>query len=99
MSKKNRKHLRYNPDPLDFALISFDSRKNVSEFAPTETGLLLQESYGGAGMVVKKVHDYKVGEFIWVKVGQLAPMYAEVRWIKELDDYLLRIGLQYYEAN
>lgn len=87
--------IRFQPDPLDHALIDF---KNESAFHASAVGLILNESYTGCALVIKTTDAVIPNQTVKVKVGRLDPMPAKVIWIKPLlDDSLIKIGIQFLE--
>lgn len=92
----HRKYIRFEPDPLDYALIDF--KLNFGEFRPEIIALIVDEApLGGCGLVIKKIDDLKIQQACVIKVGRMAPIAAEVAWFKKLEDDLMRIGIKYLE--
>jgi hypothetical protein len=90
-----RRYIRARPDPLDHAEIQF----GVSpEFKPDAVGLIVDEApMGGASVVILSTSKVHEGLECRVKVGRLQPLRAQVRWIRELDKEILRVGLRFLE--
>jgi hypothetical protein len=95
MSKANRKHTRFLPEPGTYALI--DTRENPESFEPKITALVYNESYSGCAVVVHSTKKLQMGEICWVQISTLKALKAEVRWRKELDNGIARVGLRYIE--
>jgi hypothetical protein len=89
-----RKHIRFEPDLGTIALIDTSSE---GKFDPKINGLTLQESQGGAAILVASTIIILEGEIIQVKVGNLHVMKAEVRWLKRFEGDVYKIGIQYLE--
>lgn len=87
--------LRFQPDPLDYALIDF-SEGGLS-FNPQAVALIANESYAGCALIFKFTEAAKSEGKIKVKVGRLAIMEAEVVWLKALDGSLLQMGVKFLE--
>lgn len=87
--------VRFQPDPLDSALIDFQPDRNP--FQPTSVALILNESYTGCALVTKKVVGLKENQWIRVQVGRLAVMDARIVWIKDIDETLAKIGVEFME--
>mgnify|MGYP000904760218 FL=1 len=92
-----RRAIRFKPDPGDYALVDMLNIENASDFRPTLLGLILEESAKGCGIVVLSNMVLKVGTFCRVKVGRGPALKAEVRWRKDLDEEVMRLGLLYLE--
>ncbi len=88
-----RKHIRFDPDKNTMIWIS----KNTHQFHKDFLGLVDGESHGGTAFTINQDLEIMEGDFILVQVGQLNTMKAQVRWIKEYDENLYRIGIMYLE--
>lgn len=86
--------IRFQPDPLDHALIDFSVGNK--EFTPTAVGLILNESYTGCALVIKAL-TIEENELIRIQVGRLSPMPAKIVWVKVMDESLLKVGIQFIE--
>ena len=91
--KHRRKHIRFKPDEGKFACIDFQVEEKG--FNPSTYALIFNEAYKGCGLVVIKDPKLRQGRLIKVKVGELAPCTAEVRWITPLHEGVWMIGLAY----
>ena len=88
-----RKHLRFKPDPLDVALIGrYDEN---DRFVPQQVGLIAEESYSGCGIVSVAEKPFDVGQHLVIAVGKQPPQWAEVRWCRQVENDLLRVGLMF----
>ena len=93
---RQRKHIRYRPDPLTYALI--DEVSDSSDFAPKHIALVVDESLGGCGLIVVGNDQFlPLASHCRVKVGELSPLKAEVAWRCQLDDVTVRLGLAFLE--
>lgn len=92
-----RRAIRFKPDPGDYALVDMLNIERAGDFRPTMLGLILEESAKGCGIVVLSNVVLKIGSFCRVKVGRGPALKAEVRWRKDLDDEVMRLGLLYLE--
>ncbi|MNL09605.1 hypothetical protein D3C87_1303720 [compost metagenome] len=84
--------VRFQPDPLDSVLI--DLNFDASPFTPTAVGLILNESYTGCAIVLKTV-DLKANQLLRVQVGRLGIMGAKLIWAKDVEEGLMKIGIQF----
>ena len=91
-----RKHIRFKPDPLAYALI--DSREGASEFVPDHVALIADEApMGGCGLIAGDIDHLQMHSICRVKLGELAPLRAEVVWRKAIDHSIVRIGFSFLE--
>jgi hypothetical protein len=95
MGKPLRKHIRFLPEPGTCALI--DTRPDPEVFEPKLTSLVYNESYSGCAVVIHSTKKLQPGDICWVQISTLRPLRAEVRWRKELDSGIARVGLSYIE--
>lgn len=95
MTKANRKYTRFLPEPGTYALI--DPRISPLKFEPKVTALVYNESFSGCAVVVQSCKKLQIGDVCSVQISTLSPMKAEVRWRKELDNGITRIGLRYLD--
>lgn len=92
----NRSKIRFLPDNNELGLISFD----LEEFSQDIAALIINESLHGVCLVVNRkliptTVTINIGLMLLVKAGKLDPMEAVVRWVKEIDEELVRIGIEY----
>ena len=106
-----RRYLRFNPNAAEIqdlqqksmvALAHVDLYLESEDFHPTILGLLVDQSHAGCSVVLiqsknEKYERLEEGAEVSIKAGALHPMRAVVRWRKELDEDLLRIGFQFME--
>ena len=83
---------RFQPDPLDSALLDFNF--DASPFTPTAIGLIINESYTGCSIVLKTV-DLKANQLLRVQVGRLGIMGAKLIWAKDVEEGLMKIVIQF----
>ncbi|MNK80910.1 hypothetical protein D3C87_1006430 [compost metagenome] len=87
--------IRFQPDPLDHALIDFQFE--TAPFEPEAVGLILNESYAGCALVIKTTKLLNKDQKIKVKVGRIDPMMAKVIWVQPLEASLVKVGIQFLE--
>lgn len=90
-----RRSTRFSPDPLNTAQLQFYPQSDL--FQPDHVALIVNESYTGACLVLQTKKKLKPEMKVIVKTGKLAPMAAEVIWIRQLDVDLFKIGIDYFE--
>lgn len=89
----NRKGLRFPAETG--TLIHIDLHPEVPDFNPGIVGLVIDEAAKGCGAIILTHRQIAEGDFCKVKVGRLAPIKAEIKWIKQLDAQVMKIGLLY----
>lgn len=90
-----RQFTRYLPDPGSIALILTDGKGKKLE-APIPC-LIVEESYGGCGLMAMKNSFVKKDMQFEVQVGRLSKMKGQVRWTKILEDKIIYFGIEYLE--
>lgn len=99
---ERRRHMRFPPDDIEIARIQFtDADPDPSTFRTDMAGLVIEEAYGGAGVVALShggPADIAEGTRCHVRVGNLGPLKAEVRWVKRLDEDVAKLGIEYLDA-
>lgn len=94
-SKDKRRAIRFEPDPGTIAWIDTRDSKSRSAFSAQEPALIMEESEKGCGLAMKECNTLKVGGTCRVKVGNMNPVRAEIRWITHIDSQVIRVGLMY----
>jgi len=88
--------VRFPPDSLDHAEISFDS--GGGDFAPALVGLLYDEApLNGCALVVLEDDRLQVDARCRVKAGRMAPVQARIVWRRLIEPRLVHVGVQYLE--
>lgn len=87
--------VRFQPDPLDHALVDFKSEREP--FQAAAVGMILNESYTGCALVLKTTEAVRPDLIIKVQVGKLSPLMARIVWVKVLDHNLIKAGIQFLE--
>lgn len=91
---QKRKHLRYKPELGTVAMISSALH---GAFKAEFSALILDEAFQGCHLVMPLTESFKVGSVFRVKLPELNPMEAEVRWRTLLDDRVMRLGIMFRE--
>jgi hypothetical protein len=92
----SRRYIRFKPDTSTYAGI--DTRTEDKAFIPQIMGLVYEESSYGCGMVLIGIEKLQVGDICRIQVGGGTPVEAQVRWRKEIDCDVVRIGFMYLKA-
>ncbi|MCB0403957.1 MAG: hypothetical protein KDD51_04175 [Bdellovibrionales bacterium] len=90
-----RRHTRFNPDYLTVAWIELG--ESEEDFKPQMAAIVINQSYRGAALGVRPHDAIRVGQKCFVKVGELAPLRAEIVWIKGEDPELIKIGVNFLD--
>lgn len=90
-----RRWTRFHPDVMTEG--SVDIRAKKGKYSPTHRALVLDEAFKGCGLVVVGPFPLTVGDTLWVKVGQMDPMEAEIRWMEKLEDRIFKLGIFFLE--
>jgi hypothetical protein len=95
-ASNKRRHIRFTPDPLDYAQISLDL--DAATFTPDFVALIVEESpMGGCGLAMLQTDRVVSGTKLLAKVGRLTPLRSEVVWVRKVDDHIMRLGLRFLE--
>jgi hypothetical protein len=94
--KNAREKIRFTPEGDQLGFISF----NLMEFKPDISTLILNESSRGACLVVNRKLipprlSFTPGLTLLVKIGNLHPVIAIVRWVQEVDEDLAKVGIEH----
>lgn len=103
MSKSNfnaspisrRRHTRFNPDYLTVALLEMGESEN--DFSPQMAALVINQSYRGAALAMRPHAALTLGQKCYVKVGELAPLRAEIVWMKGDDPEMIKVGVNFLD--
>lgn len=88
-----RRFTRFKPDKNTLSWFCADQEN----FEPDHVGLTTSEAHGGAGFIFVGDLPVVIGQYIIIQTGELAPIRAQVRWIKPLGEGISHIGIQYIE--
>lgn len=90
-SDNRREYFRYNPDTNALVEIQLDGNRAIM-------GLMRDESYSGCAAVYQKsAFHFEEGETVEVQAGNHNPRPADIKWIEELDDKLIKVGFEWVE--
>ncbi len=87
-----KRSIRFAPDPGTLAAVGFN---NGTDKAFTLFGLVLNESSTGCALVVMSDKKLKKEMECSCIVGHLPNTPAKIRWVKELEKGLLKLGIEY----
>lgn len=89
-----RRPIRFVPDALTIATLSTHSQK---DFKPNMVALVLNESFSGCALLVNGDNVLKKEQKVMIKLGQLDAMPAKIAWVKNLEESIYKIGVQFLE--
>lgn len=98
-----RRFMRVPPDDLEVAHLCFDLGLTEDRFVPQVVGIVIEENVlGGCGICVRMREDFRlrrlqIGDRCLIRLANLAPMVAEVRWRRQLDEAVLRVGFAFLD--
>jgi hypothetical protein len=97
MSDDSRKSRRFPPDEGAMAWIDPSAPDDRRDFKPTIPALVTDEALYGCGIVI--LFDDRLSENAecMVQVGNLAPLRAQIRWVKGLHNDVQKLGLMFLE--
>lgn len=95
-NSNKRKYIRFKPDPMAYCEI--DMNLAPKPFQAQSIGLIVNESpMGGCSIITLDFVKLTLGDRCRLKVGELAPLMAEVVWTREMDDHVIRYGFKFLE--
>ncbi len=92
---QRRKFTRFAPDPGAIALICTDG--NGKKITPPLPCLIVEEAYGGVGLVAMAHPMIRKNAVLEFQVGKLPKMKGEVRWVRLLENKIAYFGVNYLE--
>ena len=98
MTKKDadaekRRSLRIKPELMDMAIIDIGLH---DAFRAERVALVVDVTpNSGCGLVMVLDHALKAGQTCRIKIGDKNPRKAKVMWQNELDESLVRLGLEF----
>ncbi|MDZ7790596.1 MAG: hypothetical protein U5L08_08925 [Xanthomonadales bacterium] len=94
-----RRYLRYPPDETEIVLLQFSNTTPSEEvFEPETAGLVCEESRGGLRVVVLTrgpIGSVEKGSRCVVQVANLGLQAAEIRWMEDVDDDVVKLGVEF----
>lgn len=94
--KNIRRYIRFRPEGNLYAQL--DTQADRDAFSFEYVALILDEApLGGCGLAAHKEVKLVPGDLCRLKIGQLAPLKAEVVWKRILDEEIVRFGFKFLE--
>ena len=97
MLDEARTSRRFPPDEGTIAWIDPNMQGDKRDFKPTIAALVTDESLRGCGIVVLSRDDMCQGAECMIRVGRLAPLLSQVRWVKDLSANARKVGVMFLE--
>ncbi|MDJ0508004.1 MAG: PilZ domain-containing protein [Crocosphaera sp.] len=86
-----RKHQRYyNSQGSSVELLT-----DAEEITQSFKGMILDDSFGGCGLIVITEEKLLNGQLCQLKLKNLDPILCQIVWLKRLDKNILRLGVRY----
>lgn len=96
-----RKHVRFRPGPLDVAYIQFQDPKSkyLSPSFKADCVAFIEDlaPLGGVGLIAHNRPEIQKGEVCRIQIGPLAPLLAEVVYLRVLTGTVMRVGCHFLE--
>ncbi len=86
--ENKRQHIRFEPDENTLILLKVDNDE-------IHSGLCVSESQGGCSAAFLNNSAFVAGKMVYLKVGKLDSISAEIRWVTELDEDIVKVGFKY----
>lgn len=86
---EKRKNIRYPSDRNSLIELIRIGQKGETDMM---IGLLINESWHGCCAVFKKPFPFTSNDDLIAHVGSLSNIKADIKWIMEIDDTLIKIG-------
>lgn len=90
MTKDKRTEIRFPSEDNTVAWISRDTEK----FQEDISALIENESHEGCCLITHRLSKPAVGEKYLIKVGEVGPHPAQVKWTREIGEGLFKVGFQ-----
>lgn len=97
MEYTDRQGVRFPPDDGAVAWLDPSVYEDKSQFTPTVSALIVNEALRGCGLITQHQDWLKEGMICMVRVDRLAPLPAEIRWVRDLGEGVSKIGVQFLE--
>ena len=92
-----RQGLRFPPDDGAVAWIDPSVYEDRRDFKPAYAALIVNEALLGCGLVTLQQDWLRVGMVCMVKLEHLAPVKSEIRWVRDLGDGIIKIGMAFLD--
>ena len=97
MLDEARTSRRFPPDEGTIAWIDPNVQGDKRDFKPTIAALVTDESLQGCGIVVLSRDHIGLDTECMIRVGGLAPLLSQIRWVKDLGTNARKVGVMFLE--
>jgi hypothetical protein len=97
MPKDARKSRRFPPDEGTLAWIDPNVHDDKRHFKPTIAALVTDEALHGCGMITLSRDPIGPDAECMIRVGDLAPLRSQIRWVKDLSGDARKVGVMFLE--
>ena len=92
-----RRFRRFPPDEGTIAWIDPSVQDDKRNFKPTMAALVTDEAVHGCGLVTLSRDQIGLYGQCTVRVGDLAPLRSEIRWVQDLSADVRKVGVMFLE--
>ncbi|MGK7944371.1 MAG: hypothetical protein AB4058_07870 [Microcystaceae cyanobacterium] len=93
-SRDQRRYVRYENN--QGRLVNFSLRSSVGSIVIPSEAILLDESFGGAGLLILTTEDVHIHQICYMEVSEIGWVKAQIIWVTILSDELYkRVGIRY----
>lgn len=97
MEYTTRKSIRFAPDEGAIAWLDREVREDWQDFNPLLAALVADESHTGCGLVVLSREWLQEDMDCMIQIGGATPLTAHVRWIRDLGEGVVKVGLKFVD--
>ena len=97
MLDETRTSRRFPPGEGTIAWIDPRVHDDERNFKPTIAALVTDESLRGCGIVVLSRDDMCQGAECMIRVGDLPPLWSQIRWVKNFRATAQMVGMMFLE--
>lgn len=88
---ERRKHIRFGPDENGLVYITCSAAGKEKRFP----ALLVNESFSGCSLVMAGTAACATGTAVRLQVGKMEVSAAHVCWVRQMEDNITKLGIQY----
>ncbi|MCK5883853.1 MAG: hypothetical protein KAG61_09205 [Bacteriovoracaceae bacterium] len=93
LKHNKRRYYRFAPKKNTLAGVSFGDC--IADHRPELVGLVYEEAYKGCGILCIADERFVNGARCIVECGDLSPTLSTIRWVKQIDENSVKIGVEY----
>ncbi|WP_295446310.1 hypothetical protein [uncultured Thiodictyon sp.] len=97
MEYTDRQGIRFPANNGAVAWLDPGVYEDKNQFTPALSALIVNEALTGCGLITHNQDWIKQGMICMVRVDRLAPLQAEIRWVRDLGEGVSKIGVEYLE--